>query len=473
MADLTGDRQGTEFVRILGRGDVLAVAFGAMIGFGWIVLTGGFLSEAGTLGAALAFVIGGFVMALVGLTYAELVSAMPHAGGEHNYVLRAIGSRAAFVCSWALVLGYVSVVAFEAVALPETMLYLFPDLPVGKMWTVAGDDVYASWVAVGIGAALVMTWINYIGVRPAAVFQTIAVLFLAAVGVALVIGSFVGGSTADMQPLFTGGLAGIITVLVSTPFLFVGFDVIPQSAEEINLPFRQIGRLLVFSVLLAVLWYVVIMLTVGSAAPSAVLAKSELAAAEGMALLWGSEAMGTVLVLGGIAGILTSWNGFLIGASRLMYAMGQTAMLPRWFAHVHPRYRTPSNALLFIGGLSVAAPLFGAVMLDWLVTAGGLSLVIAYFMVATSFVVLRVREPEMDRPFRLSGGMVVGPAAALLSLGLGVLYLPGMPAALGMAEWVIIAGWWALGVVFFVKVPHVGHGPDALQRIEEKALSKT
>jgi len=215
------------------------------------------------------------------------------------------------------------------------------------------------------------------------------------------------------------------------------------------------------------------MLTVGSAAPSAVLAKSELAAAEGMALLWGSEAMGTVLVLGGIAGILTSWNGFLIGASRLMYAMGQTAMLPRWFAHIHPRYRTPSNALLFIGGLSVAAPLFGAVMLDWLVTAGGLSLVIAYFMVATSFVVLRVREPEMDRPFRLSGGMVVGPAAALLSLGLGVLYLPGMPAALGMAEWVIIAGWWALGVVFFVKVPHVGHGPDALQRIEEKALSKT
>jgi len=473
MADLPTQDRGTEFVRILGRGDVLAVAFGAMIGFGWIVLTGDFLSEAGTLGAALAFVIGGFVVALVGLTYAELVSAMPHAGGEHNYVLRAIGSRAAFVCSWALVLGYCSVVAFEAVALPETMLYLFPDLPVGKMWTVAGDDVYASWVAVGVGSAIVMTWVNYIGVRPAAMFQTIAVLFLAAVGVTLVIGSFVGGSTADMQPLFTGGLTGIITVLVATPFLFVGFDVIPQSAEEINLPFRQIGRLLVVSVLLAILWYVVIMLTVGSAAPSAVLAQSELAAAEGMTLLWGSEAMGTVLVLGGIAGILTSWNGFLIGASRLMYAMGQTAMLPRWFAHVHPRYRTPSNALLFIGALSVVAPLFGAVMLDWLVTAGGLSLVIAYFMVAASFVVLRVREPEMERPFRLSGGMVVGPAAALLSLGLAVLSLPGMPAALGVPEWVIIAGWWALGVVFFVKVPHVGSGPDALQRIEAKALSRT
>jgi len=376
------------------------------------------------------------------------------------------------VTSWALVLGYVSVVAFEAVALPETMLYLFPDMLVGRMWSVAGYDVYASWVAVGVVAAVVMTGINYVGVRPSAVFQTIAVLFLAAVGVALLVGAFIGGSGANMQPLFTGGTAGIITVLVATPFLFVGFDVIPQSAEEIDLPFRQIGHLLVVSVLLAVLWYIVIMLTVGSSAPAAVIADAELAAAEGMAQLWGSDAMGTLLVLGGIAGILTSWNGFLIGASRLMYAMGQTGMLPRWFARVHSRYRTPGNALLFIGVLSVLAPLFGETMLGTLVTAGGLSLVIAYFMVAVSFVVLRRREPGMERPFRLSGGMVIGPLAALLSLGLAVLYLPGMPAALGAVEWAIIAGWWVLGVVFLVRVPAVGPGPDAMARIEAKVLAR-
>jgi APA family basic amino acid/polyamine antiporter len=462
----------SELSRILGRGDVLAVAFGAMIGFGWIVLTGDFLEGAGTLGAALAFIIGGLVIALVGLTDAELVSAMPHAGGEHNYVLRAIGSRAAFVTSWALVLGYVTVVAFEAVALPQTMLYLFPDMLVGRMWTVAGYDVYASWTAVGVAAAVVMTAINYVGVRPSAVFQTLAVLFLAAVGVVLLVGSFVGGDPENMQPLFSGGAAGVITVLASTPFLFVGFDVIPQSAEEINLPFRQIGQLLVVSVGLAVLWYVVIMLTVGSAAPADVLAQAELAAADGMARLWDSEAMGTLLVLGGIAGILTSWNGFLIGASRLIYAMGQTAMLPRWFARVHPRYQTPSNALLFIGGLSVLAPLFGETMLGTLVTAGGLSLVIAYFMVATSFVLLRVREPEMERPFRLSGGMVIGPLAALFSFGMALLYLPlpGVPAPLGGTEWVIIAAWAVLGLVFLVRVPHEGPGPDSLRRMEAHAL---
>ena len=184
-------------------------------------------------------------------------------------------------------LGYVSVVAFEAVALPQTMLFLFPDMLAVKLWTVAGYEVYLSWVAVGVVAAVVMTYLNVRGVRPAAVFQSIAVLFLLAVGAALLVGSFVGGSTGTMEPLFTGGVAGIIGVLVATPFLFVGFDVIPQSAEEINLPYRKIGHAAA---------------GLGRdgrdlvrpdhahrrlrALPAPDLAGSELAAADGMAALW-------------------------------------------------------------------------------------------------------------------------------------------------------------------------------------------
>ena len=92
-------------------------------------------------------------------------------------------------------------------------------------------------------APLVITGLNYVGVRPAAVFQTFAVLFLLAVGALLLFGSFVGGETGNMRPLFNDGVGGLIAVLVAVPFLFVGFDVIPQSAEEINLPFKQIGKL--------------------------------------------------------------------------------------------------------------------------------------------------------------------------------------------------------------------------------------
>ncbi len=463
---MSAENGNEHFTRVLGRWDVLAVAFGAMIGFGWIVLTGGFLLDAGTFGAALAFVIGGVIMALVGLTYAELVSAMPSAGGEHNYVLRGLGSRAAFVTSWSLVLGYVSVVAFEAVALPQTLLFLFPDMLAGQLWTVADYDVYASWVAVGVIGALLITALNYIGIRPAAVFQGVAVLFLLAVGVLLVIGAAIGGSVEEMRPLFTGGFAGVVAVLVAVPFLFVGFDVIPQSAEEINLPFRQIGKLVVVSVVAAAAFYIVVMLTVGSSLPESVLAESELSAADGMSALWGSKTFGNILVIGGVAGILTSWNGFLLGASRLLYAMAASGMVPSWFAHIHPRYRTPSNAILFIGGLSLLSPLFGRQMLVWLVDAGGFSIVVAFFLVAVTFLVLRAREPEMERPFTVSQGRIVGGLAALLTLGLGVLFLPGMPAALIWPyEWVILGAWWLAGVILVLRLPRIGPGHDAEHRL--------
>ncbi len=458
----SGTTDAIGFTRVLGRWDVLAVAFGAMIGFGWIVLTGGFLADAGTLGAVLAFVIGGVIMALVGLTYAELVSAMPEAGGEHNYVLRGLGSRAAFVTSWSLVFGYISVVAFEAVALPQTMLYLAPDMLAGRLWTVADYDVYATWVAVGVVGAVLITGLNYVGVRPAAVFQSAAVLFLLAVGALLLAGSFVGGSTDNMQPLFVGGFGGVVAVLVAVPFLFVGFDVIPQSAGEINLPFRQIGKLVVVSVMAAAAFYILVMVTVGSALPQSELAAATLPAAAGMAELWGSRTFGNILVVGGIAGILTSWNGFLLGASRLLYAMAVSGMVPPWFAKVHPRYRTPSNAVLFIGALSVLSPLFGRQMLVWLVDAGGISIVVAFLLVAVTFLVLRRIEPDMERPFRVFQGRSVGVAAALLTLGLGILYLPGMPAALIWPyEWLILGAWWLAGVVLVVRLPKIPAGVHA------------
>jgi amino acid transporter len=459
-------REETGFIRALGRWDTLAVGFGAMIGFGWVVLVGGWLEDAGTLGAALAFLAGGLVMTLVGLAYAELVSAMPRAGGEHNYALRALGSRPAFVTSWAIVLGYVSVVAFEAVALPQTVLYLAPDMLAGRLWSVAGYDVYATWALVGVVGAVLITWINYVGIRPASIAQTIAVAFLIGVALVLLLGSFVGGEARNLEPWLTGGVAGFVGVLVATPFLYVGFDVIPQSAEEINLPQRQVGKLLVLSVLMATAFYVVVIVSVSSSMPHSELAAAELATADGMAALWNSPVMGDVLILGGIAGILTSWNGFLIGASRIIYAMAESGMLPRWFAYLHPRYRTPTHAILAVGGLSVLAPLFGRQMLVWLVDAGGINIVIAFFLVSLSFLVLRRREPDMPRPFRVPAGPVVGWAAAGLSLVLAVLYLPGMPAALAWpAEWLIVGLWWLVGLGFVLRLPRVTPGPDAEERL--------
>ena len=464
-------------LKVLGNWDVLALGFGAMIGFGWVVLTGDWIASAGTMGAVLAMVTGGLIMAVVGLTYAELVAAMPKAGGEHNYLLRGMGPRWSFLGSWGIVGGYITIVAFEAVALPRTATYLFPNLNAVPLWEIAGDQVHLTWALVGAVAAVVVTAVNIRGVRHAGVAQTFVVLLLLVVGLMLVFGSFTGGSTANMEPFFTGGMGGFFAVLVVVPFMFVGFDVIPQSAEETHIPARQIGRLVVIAVALATVWYVGTILTTSSAMNAQELAGTDIATADAMGNLFGSDIMAKILIAGGIAGILTSWNSLLLGASRLMYSMARAGMLPAWFGKLHPKYRTPVNALVFIGALSFLAPFFGQNMLGWLVDSGSPSIVIAYALVSLVFVLLRRKEPAMDRPLRIggrgNGGTVIGLVAVVLCLGLLSLYLPGMPAALGSVPWLLFGLWWTLGLFFLLRIPRgIKPGEQAEEHLLERLAAR-
>lgn len=462
---------GGHFKRVLNAKEVLALAFGAMIGWGWVVLTGGWIQSAGAAGAMLAFLIGGIAVVLIGLTYAELASAMPLTGGEHVYSHRALGMGGSFFCTWAIILGYISVVAFEAVALPTVIEHLFPNYKVGFLWTVAGWDVYFTWALVGSAGAIVMTWINIRGIQASAVMQKVVTLLIMVVGLMLATGSLFNGESANMEPLFVDGSKGLMAVLIMTPFMFVGFDVIPQAAEEIDLPYRQIGRILVLSVCLAVGWYILMVLAVSLMMAPAELGASTLATAEAMSLAFGGGWAGKLLVLAGIGGILTSWNAFLVGGSRAVYAMAHARMLPAFLGRLHPRYNTPVNAILLIGALSIVAPLFGRKSLVWLVDAGGLGIVIAYATVALSFLVLRRREPEMERPFKVANGNLVGYSALLLSIGIILLYLPGSPAALVWPyEWAIVLAWVILGVVFYLWA-RTTHAEEANRIVQQELRS--
>ncbi|OXS78047.1 APC family permease [Domibacillus enclensis] len=446
-------KQDQNLKKVLSTVDILFLAFGAMIGWGWVVLSGTWVQEAGTAGAIIAFIIGGIMVMFVGLTYAELASAMPTAGGALSYVLRGVGPKAAFAASWALALGYISVVAFEAVALPTVIEYIFPNYKVGYMYSIMEYDVYLSWVLVGVAGSIFVTVTNLFGIKSAAMLQMVLTIVIALIGLMLIFGAGINGEIANAQPLFVNGTAGIITVLVMTPFLFVGFDVIPQTAEEMNVKPKSIGKLLVFSVSLAIVWYVAIVYAVGVALDKEALASSVLPTADAMAAVFGSQLFASVLILGGVAGIITSWNAFIIGGSRVLYAMAEKKMIPAWFGKLHPKYNTPTNAILFIGLLATVSPLLGRPMLVWLVDAGGLAIVIAYFIVAIAFVQLRKKEPDMPRPFRAGKSSVVGWMAIILSLGFISLYLPGMPAALIWPyEWVIFAGWWLIGFALMFKM---------------------
>lgn len=469
---------GAGFKKVLGRLDAIALGVGAMIGFGWVVLTGGWLDDAGTMGAVLAMVAGGAIMAVVGLVYGELVAAMPAAGGEHNYLLRGMGARWAFIGSWGITVGYITIVAFEAVAVPRTVEYIFPNLSHIPLWTIAGFEVNLTWALVGALSAVVITWINLRGVKQASTVQVFVIIFLAIVGLMMVFGAFTRGSEQNMEPFFHNGVSGFFLVLVVVPFLFVGFDVIPQVSEEMHLPPKKLGGTIVTSVLIATVWYVMVILTTSSAMSAHDLANADIAVADAFGNLFNSGAMANVLLAGGLAGILTSWNSLLMGASRLLWALGNSRMLPRWFAKLHPKYGTPSNALLFVGALSFIAPFFGTEMLGWLVDSGSPSIVVAYLLVSIVFVILRRREPEMERPYRIGGkrhgGVVIGVLSVVLCLGLAVLYLPGMPAGLGTAPYVIFALWWVLGLMFMLRIPRgITPGADAEERLVAACESRT
>ena len=440
------------FAKVLKSREVIALGFGAMIGWSWVLMTGVWLTNAGTLGTLIAFGLGGFAVALIGLTYSELASAMPKAGGEHVYTLRALGHRWSFACTWALLFSYVNVCLFEAVALPSAIEYLLPDIRMGTLWTFVGSDVDLGFVLIGSSAAALVTWVNILGIRTAAILQSIVTVLIVISGVLLISGAALFGDFENAKPLLATPTTGIISVLIMVPALLVGFDVIPQSAEEIDLPPNTIGKLLVISVACAVAWYVLIAFAVGLALTSEQQATSTMATADAAESLWQHPWAGALLVLGGIGGIMTSWNAFVVGGSRVLYALAKSDHVPSVFARLHPKYKTPYVGIAAIGLLSMVAPLFGKTILVWLINSGSFATTIAFLFVAISFLVLRKTEPDMPRPFTVSHPRLVGYGAAILSIGLLGAFMPWSASSLQWPhEWLTIVVWSCLGLLLLAR----------------------
>ncbi len=438
-----------ELKSVLGRKDVFALAFGAIIGWGWVVLSGPMIEQGGSLGSMLAFLVGGLMVSFVGLIYAELTSALPRAGGALAFTYKALGPRWAWLCGWSLVLAYAGVCAFEAVAIATVFNYLFPNLRLGYLYSVAGSEVFASWIVIGIAGAILVGLINWLGIKTSALLQWIATLGLLLVGLLFFLGSNLWGSTANLQPYVTDS-SGVLRVIILTPFLMMGFDIIPQAAEEIRIPTQEVGKIILFSISLAMTWYLLVQWGVGRSLPQAAQRASELATADAASEVFGFPAAGRILVLGGILGILTSWNAFFVGATRLLFGMGRARMLPSSLAQLHPHYQSPTYGILFVTAASVLAPFLGRDALVWVADVASLGIMVTYFLVSLSFLFLRRREPDMPRPFRLRRGMFIGVAALIITFGFILLYLPVSPSALIWPyEWGIVLAWVVLGFLAY------------------------
>lgn len=452
--------QKSKFDKVMGAWDILVIAFGAMIGWGWVINSGDWITTAGFAGSIIAMLIGGVMVFFVGLTYAELTSAMPQCGGEHVFSYRAMGPTGSFVCTWMIILGYVATSAFEATALPTVITYLFPKFNQVYLYSIAGKDIYLTTILLGVGVAVLITFINIRGAKTAAILQTVLTAIIAIAGILLVVGSAINGDganiTGQMWESGTGTTLGsVFKVACMTPFLFIGFDVIPQAAEEINVPYKKIGKIMLLSIFLAVAWYLLIIFAVCYIMPQSAIAQemssqNGLVSAKAIEIAFRSPLMGKVLIIGGLCGIITSWNSFLMGGSRALYSMGESLMIPKMFGKLG-KHKTPEAAIILCGIACVAAPFFGRGVLVWLVDAASFGCVIAYMFVSISFCILRKKKPEMARPYKVKAGRFVGVMAVLMAGFMTLLYIvpASFSAALVWQEWIVVGIWLALGVFFY------------------------
>lgn len=439
----------SRLTKVLGRTDIIALGFGTMVGWSWVVLTTTWLSAAGFWGTILAFLIGALLTVCVGLAYGELTAALPLSGGEFVYAYRAGGRFFGWLVGWTMTLAYLAVAAWEAIAISTALNYLIPLPSAWYLWNIADYPVYLSWALVGIVGAALITILNLFGTRPAIIFQVMATAAIMAMGIMLLLGGITFGGMENTGPAFTS-LSGFFVVLLVVPSMLIGFDVIPQSAEEMNISPRSIGKMLIVCIVISVGWYLMVITGIATGAPEEVRMSGELPAADVVSYIYGNSGFGIVLIIAGIIGIFTSWNGFFLGATRLIFAMGRARMLPEVFGRIGKRYRMPWAAILVVGSFCVLTPLLGANALIWLVNISAICAIFAYCCVTLSFILLRKKEPGLHRPIRIKGGAGLG---VLILIALVLYFALYIIMAAGGTDYtpeaVAIILWTITGIVLF------------------------
>jgi amino acid transporter len=263
----------------------------------------------------------------------------------------------------------------------------------------------------------------------------------------------------NLQPYFlnsSGGgiLAGIIGVFATVPFWLVGFDTIPQGAEEASekVSPRMIGLLILISLSAAVIFYVLLILSTAMIGNWQALLGSDLLTAKAFELAFGSDILVKIILIAIIIGLLTSWNGFFLAGSRVLFAMGRGKIISAQFGETHQKFGTPYKAVLFSGVITLAAAFLGRGALIAFVDVGSFCIAAAFLGVSFSYLKLKRAFPDLKRPYVAPGGKIMGYLSIIGStLVLLAITLPGSPAALKWPlEWAILITLSVLGLIIWI-----------------------
>lgn len=434
--------------------NVFALAFGCIIGWGAFVMPGTtFLPKAGVTGTVIGMAIAAVVMIIIGMNYGYMIQKYPVAGGEYTFTNKTFGKRAAYVCGWFLSLSYLCIVPLNATALGLVSRKLLGGLlEFGYLYTVAGWDIYIGEILLTSAALIIFGILSIKGVSFTGWIQTVIALALVSSVIVLVIAAFFCPEVKmeNLQPGYPSDvapMAAVIAVVAVAPWAFVGFDSIPQAAEEFAFSPKKVTLIMSVAIVFGAAVYVAMNTLTAAAMPwqEMMAAGYDWPTGEAIEIIMGKAGL-AFLGIAMVCAVLSGIVGFYMATSRLLMSMSRENALPKWFGTLDAKTKTPKNSIVFIMLISLTAPWFGREVLVWVVDMSSIGAAIGYGCTCLATFKTLMRNPQDHKPV-LKVLSLLGTVLALVFVLL--LVVPGMPSYLAFESRVCLIIWCIMGIIFY------------------------
>ena len=478
---MSNKKQETKLQKQLSPTHVWAIAFGCIIGWGSFVNPGKkFLPNSGVAGTAIAMVLGAVVMIIIAFSYAYMVPKFPKAGGEFTFTKNCFGKIPAYICGWFLVAAYLTNVPMNSTAIGLIVDGLDGSLDLLKFgfhYSIAGFEAYLGEILLASFILILFGILNIKGVKKAGIIQTILAVLLATCTFTLCISALISSKAKgiNMEPIWGFdklkaieananmsninefahvGSQSIISSILATfaiaPWAFVGFDTIPQAAEEFKFSYKKVMSIMVIAIIFGSFVYI------SNNTVAAVALDNwpiRVMNGEWVLLIAAEELLGTfgkVLIGVGVSSaVLSGIMGFYLASSRLMYSMANDGYLPSIFGVIDEKYGTPKNAMIFCILISLTGPILGREALGWFVDMSAIGASIGYFFTsASTFITL---NKDNDGSSLLKVMSIIGIIFSISFMILQLIPIPGLSGVhFSNESYMMLVVWIALGILFYI-----------------------
>ncbi|HEU5303625.1 MAG TPA: amino acid permease [Gemmatimonadales bacterium] len=453
QAEAAGDQS---LKRALGPLNLTALGIGAIIGTGIFVLTGTVAAQNAGPAVVLSFVLAGTASVFAALCYSEFASLVPMAGSAYTYGYATLGEFVAWIIGWDLVLEYALAATTVAIGWSGYAVSFLADLGIhipaqwqaarGTVITLAdGSTATAVFNLPAVVIIGVITTLLVVGIKESASVNNVIVLIKLAVVILFIVLAAPHVNPDNWHPFIppnTGarehfGFSGVVAGAAIVFFAYIGFDSVTTTAQEAKNPQRDMPIGIIGSLVICTVLYIIV-----SGIATGVMPYNQLDVPDPIAKVADYAGLGifsTLIKIGAIAGLTSVILVQLLGQSRVFYSMSRDGLLPPLVQRIHPRFRTPYITSI-VTGLAVAIPAAILPVRDAakLVSIGTL---LAFVIVCTGVLVLRVREPNLHRPFKTPFVWFVAPMGALSAA-----YLM---AYLDVQTWIRLLVWLAVGLAIY------------------------